>query len=386
MGLLMDFIGGAADAGSDILKQAMAREAEEEKEKRLAQLREQMEEKRMRTAEAIRRESEQLNRKQDAADYEKINAGVQTNVDDRIRRSPNVGDASALTPDQLATIKASPRGLIHNNAAPQNIKSDMASMAMQMGRSDMAKEFTAQADRERQLTHSEITAEDTRAYHERSLDNQEREGKRRADHDKAVLGHQQRMEQYQTAISPAAKLQIDIFGNAYSAATKHTAEASKALQVARNSNDPAQISEAQKVYDVAVSAERNALKQYNETAKAHLGSAWKDVVVDKEKPAPAELAPPKVGDIVDGKQFKGGNPRDASNWTDPVTPKKDQPKKPSNNESGPTYEKWLAAKQRKEEVLAAANKMSKERRQEYLDARLAAIEAEIKANENYARY
>ena len=168
MGLLMDFIGGAADAGGDILKQAMAREAEEEKEKRLAKLREEMEVKRMRTAEAIRRESEQLSRKQDAADYEKIKGQSGSIVDDQIRKSTNVGDPNALSREQLDVIKGSQRGLIHNNA--QSETRVMADLARGIGRNDMAKELMAEANTERQWSNQEINQE----HMERRLDLQDK--------------------------------------------------------------------------------------------------------------------------------------------------------------------------------------------------------------------
>lgn len=65
---------------------------------------------------------------------------------------------------------------------------------------------------------------------------------------------------------------------------------------------------------------------------------------------------------------------------------KTPPQRPTmQSTAGPTYTKWLAAKNAKDKVLSNASSMSKQQAEVYLAARLPALEQEIKANENYTQ-
>lgn len=71
-----------------------------------------------------------------------------------------------------------------------------------------------------------------------------------------------------------------------------------------------------------------------------------------------------------------------------AAPTKDQETKTAKpaSESGPSYAKWMAAKERMDEINAAASKMSPDRKADYLRSRLPEAQAEIDANKNYRTY
>jgi hypothetical protein len=63
------------------------------------------------------------------------------------------------------------------------------------------------------------------------------------------------------------------------------------------------------------------------------------------------------------------------------------PKRPSTpKDDGPTYAKFMAAKERRDEINSTASKMSAGQRESYLQSRLPQVEAEIEANKNYRTY
>ena len=63
-----------------------------------------------------------------------------------------------------------------------------------------------------------------------------------------------------------------------------------------------------------------------------------------------------------------------------------QPKSSPQQTNTPTYEKWLAAKNEKDKLIATAQKMSPDRREGYLVNRLPGLEQAIKINQNYKTY
>lgn len=320
-----------------------------------------------------------------------------------------VADASTWTPEQESARKA----------GMEQMKTDVrGEAAASLGYMDEAKtlqDIAASKASERYHTRSlditEQTRADTKAYHEQTANDTKEyrdeqlklEREKIAEtikHNNAVLARDK------DRLTPAMEYQMKGAAHAIDLASTHVRDAAKSLDAANKEQDmdgkkADHVREATAELAAARKAAETAKTAYNLTGTSVFGDKWKTIDLPKE---PEKAAPARNGwDSKTGEVFKDGAVvGEAKSESEArkmfASPQKDAAKKPDligdkpaqeparKTDSGPTYEKWLAAKARRDEITSAAEKMSPDRKTSYLADRLPEIDALIEFNKNYRTY
>ena len=417
MSFFDSFIAGAATAGVGIIDQQQ-KAAEEE---RMLKLRAEIEEKKQEALEKMREDrARERDLRAGKEIEEKANLiGTQAQPGrDQIQASSNAEVGKLSEQDKIELANATPEqradlGIINGRTRAQ-IADDKATAATDLGYFNHANTYRQQQQlelgraREERMEKSDEQKTDTANRHwALQYEHQEKQTAETIRHNKEL---ERRAAEKSAAekLSPAAKAALELASNGLSASQIELkqAAAEKSRIATKDYMDPGQksidIADADKRYAAAQKEYLGSRKFYNATMSTYL-DGYKPVEVgteaavkdEKTYPAPTTASieklmknPDKKADFDNlfGPGASSQYLKEAAKPTQTTKPTATTETPKSVDQTKPSYQKWMDAKKRKDDVLAAAEKMSPDRRSSYLESRLPQIEMEIGFNENYNRY
>jgi len=309
MSLFESFLGGAAEAGSNMLQTQMKNEAAEEQAKRMAKFQEEIAIERMKTIAEMKRAMDLKAGQEISAESERIGAEKDAKNKQVMQDDPEL---NGMQPGDVETIaKARPAQLkevgLMDTYSRSGEYDNRATAAENLGYSEEAKVARGQQQIEnaRDVNERLIASGEARDKHQMRRDGI---ADKRADNKDAydnkhldeVIRHNKALEGAALArtgtekLSPAAKVQLEIASAGLGSAQKQEQEAAKAYSVAMNGMDPEAKAAAKADLVAAKAGVTMAMRHYSETGKAHLGDGWKEL--GTAAPAAAKKVYPKPPD------------------------------------------------------------------------------------------
>jgi hypothetical protein len=397
MSFFGDFVGGAAEAGSGIIGRQIQKDQDVQASNQIADHQDQLATKR-----AIMMED--LKRDRAKKDGQAISDGADQMRQQRISDQIGGQSGTPLTEEQAKTIAASPEALKASGIVDRTragLMDDQISVAQKLGLEDHVKNLRGQQDVELRRDSEERRANTDERHWDVTQENYKASNAESIRHNKAVEANQAAMRSASEKLSPSAKAQLEMASEVMVSAGRAESAAVMAYKTASATMDPQQIAAAKADIDSARAGVAQAQSRYNAIGKAHL-TEWKDVDAVSASPTKADAAAADAAAAVatgrismaDANKrltaagFKPLAAPEESKKSTEAAPAKDQETKTVKpaNESGPSYAKWMAAKERKDEINSAASKMSPDKKAAYLQSRMPQVDAEIEANKNYRTY
>ena len=148
MSFFESFLGGAAQAGTNILQDQMKNEAAEEQARRLAKFQEEIAIERMKTIADMKRSMDLKAGQEISAEAEKVG---RSRVDAEMDKNNPIADASTWTPEMEAARNQGKQGIIASATNAEKL-GDSANAALKLGYNDQAKEIRGHQQIEMQAT------------------------------------------------------------------------------------------------------------------------------------------------------------------------------------------------------------------------------------------